>query len=189
MYVPPTAESRRRVHDLRAAKHPGERQATGDRLRDGNEIGLDVIVLDREQAPGARKAGLDLVCDEHDAVLVADLPHAAHELAGRDDESAFALHGLDDDRRHLLGRHLGNERVLERSEGRRCVRSAVVVRERNPIDLGRERAETRLVRVGLRGERQGEQRAAMEAALECDHGRALRVRARKLHRVLDSLRA
>src|SRR4030095_16064159 len=64
-----------------------------------------------------------------------------------------------------------------------------LVRERNAVDLGSEGSEARLVRVRLRGERQREQRAAVEAALEPDHGRAAGVRARELDRVLDGLGA
>ena len=54
----------RRVHDLRLAEHARERQAGGDRLRDGDQVGLDAVVLDREELAGAREAGLDLVGDE-----------------------------------------------------------------------------------------------------------------------------
>ena len=49
--------------------------------------------------------------------------------------------------------------------------------------------EARLVRMGLRGEAEREQRAAVEGALEGDHGGALRVGARELDRVLDRLGA
>ena len=39
----------RRVHHLRHAQHAGERQAGGNRLGDGHQVGLDAVVLDREQ--------------------------------------------------------------------------------------------------------------------------------------------
>ena len=105
------------------------------------------------------------------------------------DEPALALHGLDHDRSHLLRGDLRHERALEVGErlGRR--RPAVVLREGNPVDLGRERTEPRLVRMRLRRQRHREQRAAVESAFECDHGRSLRVRARELDRVLDGLGA
>ena len=93
--VPPTAESPGRVHDLRLAEDARERQAGGDRLRDGHQVGLDAVVLHREHAPGAAEAGLHLVGDEHDPVLVADRAHAVDELLRRDDEAALALHGLE----------------------------------------------------------------------------------------------
>src|ERR671922_125888 len=129
----------RRVHDLGAADHPREREAGGDRLRDDHEVGLDAVVLDRPHATGPSVARLHLVDDEHDPVLVADPTHSAQELARRDDEAALALHGLDDDRRHLLGRDLRHERPPEVAErlGRR--RATVVLREREPVHLRRER--------------------------------------------------
>ncbi len=60
------------VEDLGLAEHARKRKAAGDRLRDGDQVGLDVVVLDREQPAGAAKAGLHLVGDEADPVLVAD---------------------------------------------------------------------------------------------------------------------
>ena len=42
-----------------------------------DQVGLDAEVLHREHAAGAAEAGLHLVGDQHDAVLVADLAQAA----------------------------------------------------------------------------------------------------------------
>ena len=125
--------------------------------------------------PGAAEAGLHLVDDEDDAVLVADPAQPAHELARRDDEAALALHRLDHDRRDVLGGDLRDERALERGERRRRVGAAVLVREGHAVDLRRERPEPRLVRVRLRGQRQREQRPAVEGALEGDDRRAASV--------------
>ena len=155
-----------RVHDLRLAEHARERQPGGDRLGDRDQVGLDAVVLDREHPAGAAEAGLHLVDDEDDPVPVADRAHAREELRRRDDEAALALDGLDDDRRDVLRRDLRDERALERGERGVGVDAAVLVRERHAVDLGRERAEARLVRVRLRGERERQQRAAVEAALE-----------------------
>ena len=49
-------------------------------------------------------------------MLVADAAEALHELARSDDEAALALHGLEHDRSHVLGRDLHRERPLERRE-------------------------------------------------------------------------
>ena len=68
-------------------------------------------------------------------------------------------------------------------------RMRVDVVERDAVHLGRERAEAFLVRPRLRGEREREVGAAVEGALEADHGRAAGVRARELDRVLDRLGA
>ena len=154
-----------------------------------HQVGLDVVVLDPPHLSGAAVAGLHLVDDEHDAVVVADAAHAFEELRRRDDEAALTLDGLDHDRGDALGGDVRDERALERRERLGGARPAVVLRERQAVDLRRERPETGLVRMRLRGERQRQQRAAVEAALEADHRRPLRVRARELDRVLDRLRA
>ena len=63
------------------------------------------------------EAGLHLVDHEHDAVLVADPADAGQQLRRAHNEAALSLNRLDDDRRHLLGGDLGDERALERSDG------------------------------------------------------------------------
>src|SRR5205823_15062640 len=59
------------------------------------------------------------------------------------------------------------------------------VRERDAVDLRRERAEAGLVRMRLRGQAQREQGASVERPLESDHGGPLREEPRELDRVLD----
>ena len=167
----------------------GERQAAGDRLRHGHQVGLDAVVLDREQLAGAAEAGLHLVDDEQDPLAVADRAQPLEELRRRGDEAALALDGLDDDRGDRLGGDLRRERPLERGERVARGDPAVLVRERDAVDLGRERPEPRLVGMRLRREREREERAAVEAALEGDHRRPARVAARELDRVLDGLGA
>ena len=178
-----------RVHDLGPAEHARERQAVGDRLRDADQVGLDARVLDPEEPAGAAEARLHLVDDQDDPVAVADRADTFDELGRRDDEPAFALHRLEHDRGDALGPDRGRECLLERAERVLGRHAAVGVRERHPVDLGRERAEARLVGVHLRGERQREQRAPVERALERDHRRAARVGARELDGVLDGLGA
>ena len=64
--------------------------------------------------PGAPEAGLDLVDDQQDAVLVADLAQSAQELEGRDVEAALALDRLDDDRGDARRLDVRLEQELER---------------------------------------------------------------------------
>ena len=109
-------------------------------------------MLEGEHLPGPAEAGLHLVDDHHDAVLVADPADSCEELRRRDDESPFPLDGLDHDRRDRLRRDGRDQRALERGERLARRGASVVLRERQPVDLGRERAETGLVRVGLRRE-------------------------------------
>ena len=141
-------------------------------------------MLDREHPAGASEAGLHLVDDHDDPVAAAQLPHADEEVLRGDDEACLALHGLDDDRGDRLCFDLGDERALERGQRVRGGDAAILVREGHAVDLGRERPQAGLVGVGLRRQRQREQRAAVEASLEGDHGGALRICARELDRVL-----
>ena len=67
------AAGRGRVHDLGAAAHRRQRHAAGQALGQRHQVGHDAVVLHREHLAGAGEAGLDLVGDQHDAVLVADL--------------------------------------------------------------------------------------------------------------------
>ena len=62
------------------------------------QIGLDAEVLHREHAPGAAEAGLHLVCDEHDAVAVAERAQPVHELRRGGDEASLAELRLEHDR-------------------------------------------------------------------------------------------
>jgi hypothetical protein len=146
-------------------------------------------VLDPPELARAAEAGLHLVDDQDDAVVAAELAHTREELRRRDDEAALALHRLDHDRGDVLCGDLRHEGALECRQRLAGARAAVVLRERDAVDVRRERAEAGLVRMGLGREGQRQQRASVEAALECDHRRSLRVRASELDGVLDRLGA
>ena len=188
-YVPPTAlsQSESMISALPTTPESGSPPAIDFATR--HQVGLDAVVLDREHPPGAAEAGLHLVDDEEDPLAVADRAQPLHELRRRGDEAALALHRLDDDRGDRLGGDLRRERALERVERVAPADPAVLVRERDAVDLGRERPEPRLVGMRLRGEREREERAPVEPALEGDHRRPARVAARELDGVLDGLGA
>src|SRR5581483_4287304 len=87
----------RGIDELRLAEHAGERDTHRDRLGDRDQVRLHAVVLDREEAAGAREAALYLVADHYDPVLVADGANALEELLRGRHEAAFALDRLDDD--------------------------------------------------------------------------------------------
>ena len=142
-------------------------------------------MLDAPHLSRAAEPGLDLVDHEDDAVVVADPADALEELRRSDHEPALALDGLDDDRGDALRRDLRHERPLEGGERVACTRPAVILCERHAIDVRGERPEAGLVRMRLRGQRERQQRAAVEPAFESDHRGTLRERARELDGVLD----
>ena len=65
-----------------AADEGADRHAGGDALGDGDDVRLDAGVLDRPPAAGPAHPGLDLVGDQDDPVLVAQLAKAAQEAGG-----------------------------------------------------------------------------------------------------------
>ena len=69
--------------------------------------------------------------------------------------------------------------------GAGAARPAQEIGQRETIDLGREWAEAVAIRIRLAGQRQGEQRAAVEAWVERQDGRAPGGAARDLDGVLD----
>ena len=66
----------RRVHQLSAARDRREREAAAERLAGDEQVGLDVVALDRPDGAGAAAAGLHLVVHIDDAVRVAEGPQA-----------------------------------------------------------------------------------------------------------------
>ena len=140
--VPPIVESPGASMISARPSTPGQRQAAGDRLGDADQIRLDAGLLDREERAGAAEAGLHLVGDEHDAVLVAELAQASQVGRGRGHEPALALDRLDHDRGDRLRSDARRERPAERIErlgrGVAVARPAVRVGER-PRDRPRAR--------------------------------------------------
>ncbi len=61
------------------------------------------FVLEGEEGAGAAEAGLDLVADEEDVVLVADVSQVREIAARRHDDAGFALDGFDEEGARCLG--------------------------------------------------------------------------------------
>ncbi len=147
--------------------------------------GLDVEVLHRKHPPRTPEARLHLIGDEDDAVPVAQLPKPADELRRGGNEPSLTELRLEHDRGDRVGRYVLTEHPLELCKSLGDRGTAIRVRERRPVHLRCEWPHSRLVGMGLRGHRQRQQRATVEATFEGDDGRAARVEARELHRVLD----
>ena len=94
-----------RVHDLGLSDDRGERKPSAQRLRDRHQVGLDAVVLAREEPAGAPETRLNLVGDENDSVLGGNASQLVQKVGRGRDEAAFAEHRFDDDRRHAVGGH------------------------------------------------------------------------------------
>ena len=92
--------------------------ATVHAFGEADEVGSDVPVVDGKPLSTAPKASHDLIRNEQDAVLVAELPHAS-QVAGRRHQNAVgAHHWLQDDGRDGA-RSLHHDRVGQVLEGPR----------------------------------------------------------------------
>ena len=94
------------VEQVGAAGDGGQRHAAGDALGHGDDVRDDALVVDGEPFPGAAEAGLDLVRDEDDALVLGPGGERRQEALGRDDEAALALDRFDDDRGDLVAAEL-----------------------------------------------------------------------------------
>src|SRR5262245_59594940 len=110
-------------------------------------------MFESEHFARAREAGLNLVGDEQDFVLVAKRPERAQEIERRDVEASLALYRLDDDGSDA--RRVGGvlEQGIEGNEALVAANSMIIIGKSHVIDLGRERAEPLLVGNDLARER------------------------------------
>ena len=92
------------VHHLAPRDDARQRQPVADALGEGEHVGRDAVgLVAPEVLAGAAPAGLHLVGDEQDPVLVEHLLHRAEEAVGRDGEPAHALDRLGDQAGHVAG--------------------------------------------------------------------------------------
>ena len=106
-----------------------------DALGEADEVGGHVPVVDGEPFAAAPEAGHDLVADHHDAVLVAQVPHAL-EVAGRRHQDAV---GADDGLEHDGGdgvRALDHDHIGEVLQGPRGLLGLVGGVEGRAVGVG-----------------------------------------------------
>ena len=71
-----------------------QRHAAADAFAERHDVGLDAGVLVVEQLSGPAHAGLDLVDDQQQAVLLGQRAQLLQELIGRRPHAGFALDRL-----------------------------------------------------------------------------------------------
>lgn len=85
-------------HDLLAAENGADGvHASGDGLAESDNVGLDAGPLGAEQTAGSADAGLDLITDEEDVVLLAKSVHLGQVVVVGNDNTGLALDGLNDE--------------------------------------------------------------------------------------------
>ena len=147
--------------------------AARQRLGEQHHVGLDIPVLDREEAAGAADAGLDFVGDEQRAVFAAQRSGARQELVGGHVD-ALALDRLDDEGGDLARR----QRLLQRGE--------IVERDRRAARQQRLEAGAE---IGIVGQRQRAVGQAVKGVGAIDDAGPAGGAARELDRGLDAFGA
>ena len=141
------------VGEVGAGEAGAEGKAAAKRLGQGEHIGLDAKLLPGEEGAGAAHAGLHLVHQEQEVVLLAERSDAFDELGRGGDDAALGLDGLEHD-----GDGLIREGGLDGGE--------VVVIGIGKADGHRVEALLDLLLGGGRAHGQG---PAVEALIEGDH--------------------
>src|SRR6267143_1696224 len=152
------------------------RHTAGNALRRAKNVRLDSRVFASPPLSGAAHARLHFVHDEHDAVLPADALQFLQKELWCGHIAAFALNGLDDDARNVLGIEQPLENLpFELFENLRAaslrgvaVRAAIRVRIRDVLDAAEQGAESLALRRFRRWQRERAHRAPVEAAVKRD---------------------
>src|SRR5438128_12109473 len=84
------------MKDLCSGHRRADWDAAGEPLCRGHYVGDYAPVLDGPEPPGSPEACLDLVGDEEQVVLVADLSDALDVAVRGHHDAAFSLDGLED---------------------------------------------------------------------------------------------
>ena len=95
----------------------GGHVAAAEGFREGDDVRVEVPMLEGEHFAGAAEAGLHLVADEERAVFAAERLGLRQEIVARD-EDALALHGLGDEGRDVARAQFRLEVVRGRCSGR-----------------------------------------------------------------------
>ena len=137
------------VVDFLLHEHRAHRDdAVGDALGGGDDVGRDAEIVRGERRAETAEAGDDLVEDQQNAVLGADLAQLLQIALRRDQHAGRAGHRLDDDRgdgRGVMQRDdalqlVGEFRAMLRLAAREGVLRQIV-RVRHVVDAGQQRAE------------------------------------------------
>ena len=123
------------------------------------------------------KPALDFVGDEDDSVVLADLFEDLEIFLRGNDKPSFSQDRFDNEGRHLLGRNIGVEELLQEVGAMKLARGVfklegapIAVGIRHSVNLRGVRCKPELVRFHLTGKAYGQEGSAMEGIFEGDGG-------------------
>src|SRR6266478_896676 len=180
------------VHDFGAAGDGGDRHASAEGFRHGDQIRLDAEMFGGEPFAGPSEPGLHFVGDEENAVFAADILQELEIIARGNDEAAFAENGLGDDGGDGFRSDDTLEGVFEMMGERfrgSALFAAIGISERNAVDVAGEGLEAGFIRMRFTGERHGEKSAAVKGVFKTDDGGTLGVGAGDFDGVFDGFGA
>ncbi|CAB4974393.1 unannotated protein [freshwater metagenome] len=162
-------------------------------LREDDEIGLDVPVLEREPSARAAEAGHRLVGDHDDAVLVAECSHALEVAGWGHEHSGRANDAFDEDGADGAGSLELND-LLEVLKSALALLSLRGCPEGRAVEVGAKEVDMLrrvLIRpaAGVAGRGDGSSGVAVVRAVEREHLVLVRVDAGHADRVLDCIGA
>src|SRR5208283_3539885 len=187
--------SRLPLHDALLGDERADGHAAAETLRRQHNVRRNPGVIVSPHFSGTPHAGLHLVEDQHDSVLVANALKFLQEKRRRRDEAAFALNRLYDNRRNLFRREQPLEDLLlEQFDDLSATgflgvaeRAAVGVGEGNVLHAAKQSAEILALRTFRGRKRKRAERAPVEAAIERNQFVASRGIARQLDRAFYRL--
>src|SRR5579871_373175 len=184
-------------HQIGPSYGRAQRQSAGNAFRHRQNVRRRLKMLRRPHLPGPADTRLHFVENEQHTKPLGDTRQFVEEFLRRDDVAALALHRLDDDGRHFVGRqdrfhelvfdYLG---ALDGTSVRRfAISTAITIRIRNVMYARHERAEATALRGFARRERERAEGSAVEGAKERDEFFAARGVTSELERRFDRFRA
>ena len=182
-----------RVRNGRAGHQSTQGQAVGDALGHSHHVGFNAIVLNAPEAPGAAKAGLNFIGDEHATVLAHYVRHDGKVLDGRRDEPADALDGFGQHRRNPSAGGGVDEFLKVVGASQAALGVGQLKRAAVTVGGGGVTNSRRKVRVAaparMAGQALGQQGASGVSVAQRDHFAVARMALRHHHRRLVSLAA
>ena len=99
------------VHHVFPGDDRAERHTTCESLGHQDDVGHDVVMVEREPFPRPSGAGLNLVADQQNPVLAAHGAQVRHEIRRRDHVATFTLQSLNKDSGDFRRFHLVLEQL------------------------------------------------------------------------------